>query len=91
MTLEEYRTKPVWPEYEQLLIGRGWAPSWVPEVEALVVTTSIVCPRCGQLPAYVGMHKAGRVLAFLVCREACSQWAGFRSPSSMSGPEGGQE
>jgi hypothetical protein len=90
MTLEEYRTKPVWPEYEQLLIDKGWTPCWTPEVEALVVATSIVCPRCGQLPGYVGMHKADRVLAFLVCGEPCSQWAWFRPPSHLSQSEGGR-
>jgi hypothetical protein len=67
MRLDEYRTRPAWPIYEQLLIDQGWAPCWTPEVEALVVATSIACPDCRQLPAYIGMRKATLALAFLVC------------------------
>lgn len=81
MTLEEYRTKPVWPHYEALLLERGWAPCWEPEVEALVVSTSISCPRCDRLPGYVGMRKGGQCLAFVVCREPCSHWDWFRPPA----------
>jgi hypothetical protein len=86
MNLDQYRTRPAWPIYEQALIEQGWAPSWTPEVEALVVATSIACPDCRQLPAYVGMRKGPDVLAFLVCREPCSRWSWFRPPSHLGGP-----
>lgn len=84
MTLEEYRTKPVWPDYEALLVEQGWAPCWEPGVEALVVSTSIACPRCDRLPAYVGMRKGDERLAFVVCREPCNQWGWFRPPACPS-------
>jgi hypothetical protein len=71
VTLEEFRTRPTWEEYQESLLDRGFSHYWDPDTETKI--TGITYRRCRRVPTYVGMTDGTTSLGFLVCRPDCGE------------------
>jgi len=86
MDLQEFRTKPVWSDYEESLFQRGYDPYWDPDLQAKVAAAGITCCDCGGVPTYVGLTNGTTALGFLACGSECAAWIWFLAPATSTRP-----
>jgi hypothetical protein len=72
MDIEEFRHQPLWEDYEEAPLRKGFTPRFEAEQAPLPIT----CCRCGTTSVYLVLTDGTTTLGFLICPPAGSGSAG---------------